>query len=87
MTTGDRFGIAGLVLDILGATAYGWGVLTTTKAEAVEVSVARWASDVAEEMAGLPATTDRIKQRRYGWMGLGLLVGGFILQIVAYVLP
>lgn len=87
MTTGDCFGVAGLCLDILGATVFGWGVLSTTKAEAVDVSAARWGSDDPEEMAAMRAAKDRLRQRLYGWIGLGLLVGGFILQIISYVLP
>jgi hypothetical protein len=87
MTCGDGFGIAGLVLDIAGATVFGWGVLTTTKAEAVDVTVARFASEDPDEMAALPAAKDRLRQRTYGLIGLGLLIGGFVLQIISYLLP
>ena len=85
MTRGDGFAVAGLFLDIAGAAVFGWGILFTTKSEAVDVTAARWASEDPDEMAKTPAVRDRLKQRTFAWVGMGLLIGGFTLQIISYV--
>jgi hypothetical protein len=74
--------VAGLLLDVVGATVLAWGLLIG-KDRAIELGVSRYAGDTREELLQLPAVADRLRQARNAAVGTVLLVAGFLCQIVA----
>jgi hypothetical protein len=73
--------VAGLVLDIFGASIVAYPLIVT-KRKAVEIGVTRLAGNTMEENLRLPAVRDRLQQSRLAKWGLGLIIAGFFLQLV-----
>jgi hypothetical protein len=74
--------IAGLVLNIIGTVVILAGIFVTKKG-AIEIGVSRWTPSTLEESLKLPAVADRLRQSRLAKCGLGLIIVGFILQLLA----
>lgn len=73
--------VAGLILDIAGTIVL-VSVLFVTKAKALELGVSRYASVTPEENLKLPQVRDRLTQSCWAKIGLGLLLLGFVLQLI-----
>jgi hypothetical protein len=71
--------VAGLVLDIVGATVLSFG-LFVSKTDAVELSLSTIGVKPYLEH---PQVKDRLRQSRNAMIGLAFLALGFALQIVA----
>jgi hypothetical protein len=61
------------LLDIAGASVLSYGLI---------ISKASLSGDTDKENLRLPPVRDRLKQSRNAAIGLALLVGGFLCQIV-----
>jgi hypothetical protein len=79
------FNIAGLVLNILGTVVILAGIFVSKKG-AVAIGVSRYEGGTLEENLKLPAVADRLRQSRLAKWGLGLIIVGFIVQLLAEVL-
>lgn len=76
----------GLLLDLVGALFLARG-LFISKARAIELTVARFARDKAEQNLKHPAAQDRLAQSRNGVLGVIFLGMGLCLQLIATLLP
>jgi hypothetical protein len=74
--------IVGLASDAVGAIFLTYGLLISRE-RAVELGVSRLSGETVEENLRLPAVADRLRQSRNAAIGLGFLLVGFALQIVA----
>jgi hypothetical protein len=74
-------GEVGLLLDIVGAVILTKGLLID-KQRALELGLARLASESDEENLRLPQVRDRLTQSRNAAIGLVFLVCGFIGQAI-----
>ena len=77
--------VAGLGLNIIGTVIITAGIFVSRK-EAVKLGVARYVGETPEENLRLPAVADRLRQSALAMAGLGLIVAGFVLQLVAELL-
>ena len=74
----------GLLFDILGAVVLAWSLFVSTK-EAIRLGVTYWMPDNDaddDEFAKVPPIANLLLQSKRAKIGLGLLVLGFILQIL-----
>jgi len=76
--------ITGLILTFLGSLSFARGFFISKK-EALRLGVSRWSSDKEEENLKLPQVQDRLKQRRWGFVGAILVTIGFLLQLFALI--
>jgi hypothetical protein len=76
------FTAAGLFLDILGVIVLTSGLIISENA-ALELGVPKYASESREEnLKRYPAVRDRLAQSNRAKIGVVLLVGGFIGQLI-----
>lgn len=78
--------VIGLLSDIIGAIILSYGLIISKK-EAIKLGVSRISGNTDEDNLELPQVKDRLKQSKNALMGLIFLIIGFILQIVANLLP
>ncbi len=76
--------LAGLSLGFVGVIFTLTGAFLT-KEQAVQLGLARWPSDKAEENLKLPLVQEMLRQARRSKFGLGLIALGFVLQGIATV--
>jgi hypothetical protein len=75
------FNVAGLVLDIFSALVLAWGLVTMT--EAIEHGQAVLGGPPGDPRnREFPRSRVLLRDARCARWGLGLLVGGFLLQLI-----
>lgn len=70
------------ILNFIGAIVVGLGMLISNK-QALDIGVAKYASDKEEENMQLPAVKDKLKQRKLTIIGLVILFVGLILELAS----
>jgi hypothetical protein len=77
------FNVAGLVLDIVGALVLAWGLITMTEAEAIEQGQTVLGGPPGDPRnREIPRARVLLRDARFARWGLGLLIGGFLLQLI-----
>jgi hypothetical protein len=75
------FIVVGLAFDVAGAWVLARGLFISEE-QAVELTATRFAGETLEENLRHPQAQDRLKQSRAAKWGMGLLIVGFVLQVV-----
>jgi len=74
--------ILGLVIAMVGAIVLACGLIVSRK-QAIRIGVSRVSEDDDEINVNLPNVRNTLRQSRLAFIGLILLIVGFLLQIVA----
>ena len=75
------FNVAGLVLDIVGALVLAWGLITMTEAiEHGQTVLGGPPGDPGNRE--IPRARVLLRDAKFVRWGLGLLIGGFLLQLI-----
>jgi hypothetical protein len=80
-TAGFALTAFGLAADILGAWVLARGLFILEK-DAVNLTAARFAGDTLEENLRHPQAQDRLRQSSSAKIGVGVLLAGFLLQLL-----
>jgi hypothetical protein len=74
VSVGNCFTVAGLILDVIGATILVWPLYTSTEDDVRKATADLW--------DGNPLTTrEALRTRKFARWGFPLLICGFLLQI------
>ena len=77
------FDTLGLLTDIVGVFVLSWGLVISRK-DAIKLGSAHWAPDPDDDDTSLsPPAADRLRQARHAAWGLGIMILGYAIQIVA----
>ena len=74
--------ILGLVIAMVGVIVLACGLIVSRK-QAIRIGVSRVSEDDDEINVNLPNVRNTLRQSRLAFIGLILLIVGFLLQIVA----
>ena len=82
----ELLNVLGLIFALSGAITLACGLIISRK-QALKIGVSRVAEESDQENICLPHVRDEIRESKFALIGAVLMAIGFLLQIIAFLLP